>query len=158
MTSRVLHYLKRLVGWIPVGLRLLLGFLLIISGWTWLQRPDAAGYLTNTLTDVLGRGHTISFYVPFLKSVVLPNAAVFAVLVSWGEFLSGVSLFLGIGSRVGAAVAAFLFVNYGLMGGSFSLAMHGVLIALLAVTVYWKAGRTLGLDRRLHEKWPRVKI
>ena len=97
----------------------------------------------------------MGIYRPFLTDVVLPNVAVFAFLVSWGEFLSGLSLALGLASRLGAAVAAFQFLNYGLMGGfaSGSVYLHGILIAMLAVTVIGKSGRRFGIDRWLHARW-----
>ena len=138
--------------------------MLIRSGWTWLHGPEAGQFLADSLTLVMGRDSTVvrpgpvGFYRPFLESVVLPSVGVFSALVSWGEFLSGISLFLGLASRVGASVAAFQFLNYGLMGGYASLGFHGILIAMLATTVYWKSGRRLGVDRWLYARWPGTRI
>ena len=67
--------------------------------------------------------------------------------------MSGLSLALGLASRLGAAVAAFQFLNYGLMGGFVSVFFHGFLIAMLAVTVIGKSGRRFGIDRWLHARW-----
>ncbi len=64
----------------------------------------------------------------------------------------------GAASRLGAAVIAFHFINYGLMGGYFSLAVHGILIAMVAATVYWRSGRQFGLDRWLYRRWPNARI
>ncbi len=151
-------WLKRLVSFLPTVPRLLVGFMLISSGWTWLHRPESVAYLADTLTFMISNDQPLGFYASFLSSVVLPNVAVFAFLVSWGEFLSGLSLFFGVGSRVGAAVASFQFLNYGFMGGYDSLGGHGLFIALVAVTVYWKSGRYFGLDRWLYRRWPRAVI
>ena len=149
---------RRAVGFLPTVLRLLLGFLLIFNGWTWTHRADPGGYLAEAISTILAAGGTVGIYRPFLESVVLPNVGLFAFLVGWGEFLSGVSLFLGAASRLGAAVIAFHFINYGLMGGYFSLAVHGILIAMVAATVYWRSGRQFGLDRWLYRRWPNARI
>ena len=149
---------RRAVGFLPSVVRLLMGFLLIINGWTWIHRADPGGYLAEAISTVLASGGTVGVYRPFLESVVTPNVGVFSVLVGWGEFLSGVSLFFGAASRVGATVAAFHFINYGLMGGYVSLLVHGVLVAMLAITVYWRSGRQFGLDRWLYRRWPTARV
>ncbi len=151
--SRWLSAVLNGIRWFaPTALRLLLAFMLTNNGWRWLHRPDGVAYLTDAVTTLLDRGQTVGVYRPFLTDVVLPNAEVFAFLVSWGEFLSGLSLALGLASRLGAAVAAFQFLNYGLMGGFLSVFFHGILIAMLAVTVIGKSGRKFGIDRWLHAR------
>lgn len=156
--SRFKMYGKRLLAFLPTVPRLLLGVMLTGAGLTWLQRPDAPAYLADALVQMLDRDAPVLFYGVFLESLVLPNIALFAFLVSWGEFLSGVSLLFGWASRAGATVATFLFLNYGLMGGYVSLATHGILIAFAAVTVYWQSGRHFGVDRWLYRRWPDAKI
>ena len=47
-------------------------------------------------------------YNSFLTHVVLPNANLFSHLVAWGETLVGVSLLLGLFSRVGGFFGVFL--------------------------------------------------
>lgn len=59
-------------------------------------------------------------YHDFLVTVVLPHAALFAHLVAWGETLTGVSLLLGLLSRVGGLVGVFLPLNYWLMKSGYS--------------------------------------
>src|SRR5207237_6970169 len=58
-----------------------------------------------------------TFYKPFLENVVVPNAAVFAPLVALGEFTVGVTLVLGLFTRLGAIVAMWLTLNYMLAKG-----------------------------------------
>ncbi|MEE9207489.1 MAG: DoxX family protein [Gemmatimonadota bacterium] len=157
--TKLLKVLRSIIGALPTVLRLLLGFILLSNGWRWLHRPDAGAYLTENIQLILDRGGSVAVYRPFLTGVVLPNVGLFAWLVSWGEFLSGVSLFFGLASRVGAAVAAFLFLNYGLMGGpGMSFQVHGILILILFVTVKWQSGRRFGGDRFLHRRWPSIKV
>ena len=81
-----------------------------------------------------------------------------ASLVGWGEFLSGVSIGLGVATRVGAGVITFHFVNYGLLGGPIGLLSHGILIALVSIPVVFHSARRLGVDRWLHTRWPRAGI
>lgn len=143
---------------LPTFVRVLMGALLILSGWIWLTRANRGSYLADFLALAMDAGGTIGVYRPFLEVVVVPNVGLFALLVGLGEFLSGFSLFFGAASRLGAAVISFQFVNYGLMGGSFSILAHGILIALLATTVYWSSGRRFGVDRWLYRRWPKARI
>lgn len=149
---------KRILSFLPTLVRLLLGIMLTGGGWTWLHRSEVSLYLADALEQMLERGAPLPWYATFLESVVLPNVALFAFLVSWGEFLSGLSLLLGAASRVGALVVAFLFLNYGLMGGYVSLATHGILIGFAGLTIYWQSGRKFGVDRWLYRRWPNAKI
>ena len=139
-------------------LRTLMGFVLVTAGFTWLTREDPGGNLATQLSRQLDSGMTIAFYAPFLKSVVLPNVNVFAWLVGMGELLAGISLFLGLAHRLGAAGAIFLFVNYGLMGGPNGLLSHGMSSLIVLAPVLWLTGRKFGLDRWTYRKWPKAKI
>ena len=148
----------RVLRAIPVGLRILFGAMLVMSGVSWLGRLDMAGYLADAIGDALNRDVTFGFYRPFLEAVVLPRVGVFASLVALGELLSGVSLLLGAGARLGASVASFQFLNYGLLGGPMGMLSHGVMIAVLMLTLVTKAGRTLGVDQALHGRWPHSRL
>lgn len=156
--SRFSTLIRRVRAALPTVARLLMGLMLMLGGWTWIHRADPGAYLAGALSNVLEKGGTVGFYAPFLRSVVIPNASLFAFLVGWGEFLSGTSLLLGAASRLAAAVAAFQLINYGLMGGWTSLAFHGVFVGFLAASVYWQSGRILGVDRWLHRRWPNARI
>lgn len=139
-------------------LRLLFGGMLLLSGRLWHTRSDPADYLATTLVDTMERGLTFGFYRPFLEGVVLPNVALFAGLVAVGEFLSGLSLTLGLATRLGAAVISFQFINYGLMGGPTGLLSHGLMIAVVALPVLVNSGRAFGVDRWLVRRWPNGRI
>jgi thiosulfate dehydrogenase (quinone) large subunit len=110
-----------------------------------------ASYLENALRSPF----VDAPYRAFLQSVVLPNAATFAPLLVVTELVVGLGLILGLGTRLVAAVALFLGLNYwlagGLMGTSASLRSFWVieLVVLLAVPgVVW------GLDRLLLGRAP----
>lgn len=149
---------RRIAGVVPVLLRVLVGFMLFMGGRLWLSRDDPGGYLTEALQLAFDRGSPFSFYAPFLSGVVLPNASTFALLVGWGELLSGASLLLGLGTRIGGAVAIFQFLNYGLHAGVSGMISHGVLIAMIVIALRFDAGRRLGIDAWLHRRWPDIRL
>lgn len=110
---------------------------------------------TNT---ALEEGHAFGFYQPFLRAVVVPNFGAIASLVGWGELMSGLSIGLGVATRLGAGVITFQFLNYGLLSGVPSLISHGILIALVSIPVIFHSARRFGIDRWLHARWPRAGI
>ncbi|MBV8726173.1 MAG: DoxX family membrane protein [Candidatus Eremiobacteraeota bacterium] len=67
-------------------------------------------------------GSTTGFYHDFLANVVMPNIAVFAQLVRVGELLVGISLVLGLFSRLGGLGGMFLAANYMLAKNAFGAA------------------------------------
>jgi len=64
-------------------------------------------------------GSTTGFYHDFLANTVLPNAGLFAQLVRCGELLVGISLVLGLFSRLGGLGGVFLALNYMLAKNAF---------------------------------------
>ncbi len=153
-----MRVLKVIVAFLPTLLRLLLGVMLMMSGWMWLHRPDPVAYVADAVNTALEGGHTFGFYEPFVRAVVVPNFAVFASLLGWGELLSGVSIGFGVATRVGAGVITFHFVNYGLLGGPIGMLAHSILIALVAIPVAFHSARRFGIDRWLYARWPRARI
>ena len=110
-----------------------------------------ASYLENALRSPF----VDAPYRAFLQGVVLPNAALFAPIITVTELVVGLGLILGLGTRLVAAVALFLGLNYwlsgGVMGVSASLRSFWMieLVVLLAVPgVVW------GLDRLLLGRAP----
>ncbi len=61
--------------------------------------------------------HSGFLYHDFLASIVFPNIGTFAQLVRFGEVLTGVSLLLGLFTRLGGGGGAFLALNYLLARG-----------------------------------------
>jgi len=153
-----MRVLKSFVSFLPTFVRLLFGIMLISSGWTWLHRPDAAGFLTDAINSGLDTERTFGFYQTFLLAVVMPNVGLFAALVGWGELLSGLSIGLGLANRVGAGVIAFQFLNYGLLGGPTGMLSHGILTALVEIPVIFHSSRRFGGDKWLYTRWPHAKI
>ena len=91
-------------------------------------------------------------YQSFVQTVVIPHAALFSYLVMIGELAAGISLLFGLGTRIGAAIAMFLFLNYMLAKGRLfwspdsedAAVFFSALVCLLGA-----AGRVLGVDEFL---------
>ncbi len=143
-----------------------LGILRICTGIFWLAHgvakllnpnffgPDGmANMLTQRTSGTTGPYHD------FLQNVVLPNAGLFSHLVAWGETLTGVSLLLGLLTRVGGVVGMFLALNYFVMHGSYAhiTDLGGLDFAALAlsfINVVLPTGLIFGLDGML----PRSRV
>src|SRR4026207_135652 len=75
--------------------------------------PHPTGYIQQVSLE-----RALPFYRQFLEQVVLPNAAVFATLVTGAELFVGITLVLGLLTRFSAAVAVILTLNYMLAKGA----------------------------------------
>jgi len=65
-------------------------------------------------------GSSTGFYHDFLANTVMPNIGLFAQLVRCGEVLVGISLLLGLLSRLGGLGGIFLALNYALANNDFA--------------------------------------
>jgi len=100
------------------------------------------------------RGVTTAPYDQFLDSVVVPNSMLFAQLVPLGEWVAGISLALGLLTRVGAIVAAWQTLNYGLAKGFMTPEATDDRIFVLACVSMGlaAAGLVWGMDGALWDK------
>jgi thiosulfate dehydrogenase [quinone] large subunit len=104
----------------------------------------------------LENGHP--FYREFVQRVLLPNASLFATVVTWGELLVGLTLLLGLITRFSAGVALVLTVNYMLAKGAWlwTPSSNDAAFAIISLALLiGAAGRTFGLDAFLARRWPR---
>ena len=101
------------------------------------------------------------WYKAFLLNWVIPNIEFFRFLNWFGEIALGVALVLGLFTRLAALVAIFvLFLYWYAIGG---LPQYGpgvpqinkLFIFGLVVVFLTAAGRSFGIDRILHQKFPR---
>jgi thiosulfate dehydrogenase [quinone] large subunit len=137
-------------------LRIGLGLLFLVSALDktikgWLGSGEA---LTQTLQTNLPKAE--AFYRPLLEGTVLPQADRFAQLVTLGEWAAGLSLTLGLLTRLGALTALWLLLNYMAMKGILlgqwlnPMASGDRLYAVAALACCLAAaGLTWGLDGRL---------
>ena len=142
---------------IIVILRIHLGVILLltVSG----KMLGDAPFVDSMLAFVqnVGMRQGSGVYQNFLQTVVVPHAQLFSYLVMIGEVVAGISLLLGLGTRVGAAIAMFLFLNYMLAKGRLfwspdsedAAVFFSALVCLLGA-----AGRVIGIDEFLARRWP----
>ena|SRR5579862_8301881 len=138
--------------------RLYLGTIFAVSAFTKITSPNFAATLVGFL-NAMAMNSGFPWYRSFLASIVIPHAGVFATLVTAGETYVAVAMLLGVTTRVAAGVAILLLANY--------LCAKGMLpwmpasndaadIVLSIVVMAGAAGRTYGVDRWLHERFPNV--
>lgn len=137
----------RLRLWPIVLLRLYTGVFFAWHGIGKISRGNFSdslgGFLNRSLESAFG------FYRPFIEAVVLPNKALFASLVAYGELLLGVALILGLATRYAAFAGVFLMANFwfakggGVLAGSNDVVVWMVILLVLGLV---PAGRIAGLD------------
>ncbi len=151
---------QKMPRWILLILRLVLGPMWIGTGWFWLTRDDAALSMTQQISGVLEQGRSYGWYEPFLTNVVLPNAGVFAFLVTWGEFLTGISTTLGAATRFSSCVAILIAFNYACLYGNnvFPSVGNWNYVWLHLILLLGAAGRSFGIDYWLHKERPNVPL
>ncbi len=94
-----------------------LGVTFLVSAFTktkngWLSTGDPLIAFIQKQQDA-----AVPFYMQFLTDVVGPNAGTVAQLVVIGEWVTGISLTIGLLTRLGAIVCGWLVLNYGLAKG-----------------------------------------
>jgi thiosulfate dehydrogenase [quinone] large subunit len=142
-----------------VLLRCYLGVIFLVAAAPKLQ-GDFTPRLTRFLETVaLQQGHPL--YQDFVRRMVLPNTALVASLITWGELWVGLSLLLGLTTRLSAALALLLLVNYMLAKGVWfwqPSSNDGPLAVIAVALLIGAAGRTFGLDALLARRWPRSPL
>jgi thiosulfate dehydrogenase [quinone] large subunit len=132
---------------LSVGLAFLIGGQAKIAagGWGTAYAANLSEFLTSNLENTYG------FYRPFVESVVLPHVGGFAPILAWGELLVGVSIFLGLFTRFGAAAGIVLALHYAFVTGVgvWMPSLETMLIWALFTLMVCSAGRGLGVDQIL---------
>jgi uncharacterized membrane protein YphA (DoxX/SURF4 family) len=138
--------------------RLYLGIAFAVAVYAKLTAP---GGFEKSLTGFLGgfaMQSAFAWYKAFVSAVVLPHAQLFAGLVVAGELVVAICMLFGFATRAAALVAILLLANYLCSKGMpvWSPASNDVPDIILAVLVFaGAAGRALGVDGILHERFPR---
>lgn len=141
--------------WPIVLLRVYTGVFFSVHGVSTLRSNDFATGLSDFLARNLESSY--SFYRPFIESVVLPNKAIFAGLVAWGELGIGLALILGLATRYAAFIGAFMVLNFWFAKGLgvFADQNHDIVwFVILIVLGFIPAGKIAGLDDGLSDRLP----
>ena len=140
-------------------LRLHLGVILTITVLGKILRSDPFSVEMLAFLNGYAQRNTSAPYEYFLQHIVIPHATLFSYLLIAGELAAGLSLLFGLGTRLGAAIAMFLFLNYLFAKGRLfwspdsedAAVFFSALVCLLGA-----AGRVWGIDAWLARRWPRV--
>lgn len=119
-------------------LRIYVGLVWLTYGSSKLE-PDWAGGKREFLSAVTYAAKaTGEPFRNFLVHVVIPNQAIFAQLIAYGETLVGVSLILGLLTRAGAAGGIFLAANYLFATGNYRMrfGLESIELMLMVLSVY----------------------
>jgi uncharacterized membrane protein YphA (DoxX/SURF4 family) len=144
-----------------VLLRIYIGVIFLIAVWAKLRAepsftPNLVGFLQHL---ALPNAH--AFYRPFLTDVVIPHAGFFATVVTAAELLVGLALVTGTATRLAAAGAMVLVLNYMFAKGAWFWmpSSNDSAFFFIALAVGWaRAGRVCGVDRVLARRWPTVPL
>ncbi len=145
--------------WLTAGLDKLTGYSftfdasfgkLVGKPWVFGAHDGAAlkGFVAGALAQTTGAHPAVQgWYGAFLQSVVLPNAAVFAYLVTFGEVLIGLGLIFGVLTGIAAFFGVFMNMNF-LLAGAVSINPIIGSLALFLVLA-WRVAGYYGVDRYL---------
>jgi thiosulfate dehydrogenase (quinone) large subunit len=137
--------------------RLYVGYEWLMAGWGKLTNPAGVwvgekagtaitGFLGGALQKTSGDHPDVQgFYAWFIEHVALPNAALFSVLVTFGEIAVGLALILGLLTGIAAFFGGFMNANFLLAG---TVSANPVLFILATFLVLgWRVAGYWGLDR-----------
>jgi thiosulfate dehydrogenase [quinone] large subunit len=142
-------------AWLWLLVRLYAGYQWIEAGWGKLTNPAwvgaksgtaLTGFIQGALTKTSGAHPDVqSWYAWFLNHVVLPNVKVWSYLVSFGEFMVGLALLVGLFVGIAAFFGLFMNTNY-LLAGAVSINPILLLLGMFLVLA-WRTAGWWGLDR-----------
>jgi uncharacterized membrane protein YphA (DoxX/SURF4 family) len=98
-----------------------------------------------------------AWYHAFLRAVVIPHGTLFGMLVIVGELVAGILLLTGTMTRLGAAIAMVLFLNFMWAKGRWFWSPDSEDAAVFfsaLVVMLGRAGRAYGVDAYLARRWP----
>jgi thiosulfate dehydrogenase (quinone) large subunit len=142
--------------WITAGLEKLTGYSFafgsefgqkVSSPWVFGAHDGAAikGFVGGALAQVGGPHPVVQgWYASFLQSAVLPNATLFAYLVTFGEVLIGLGLIFGVLTGIAAFFGVFMNLNFMLAGTVSINPVIGVLAMILVLA--WRIAGYYGGD------------
>jgi uncharacterized membrane protein YphA (DoxX/SURF4 family) len=146
-------------------------FLRVMSSLAWLDSAFigkdaklAASFLSgaglaDTITQKFIQTALSPAVVNILQNIVLPHASVFAPLIAFGDLAIGLSLSLGLFTRLGGALAIVrAMINIFVAGGAGTdtIGFNVMLIVAGIICITTGAGRRYGIDGFLLKRWPSV--
>ena len=142
-------------AWFWLLVRLYVGWQWLQAGWEKFNSPlwigsqagvAIKGFLTGALQKSTSAHPDVSgWYAYFINHVALPHAVIFSYLVTYGEIIVGILLFLGLLTGIAAFFGTFMNLNY-LFAGTVSINPLLGLLGLFLILA-WRIAGWYGLDR-----------
>lgn len=139
------------LSWVAL-LRIMVGLVFLT---TWFSNFSKGFYtpdgLLNFFTNVFPQSdNSLGWYAGFINSVILPARTVFAPFQLVAEFLLGLFLLAGFLTPWTSIAAGFFILNTFLatFGHDWPWS-YGMVVGILFVVFFTRAGRSLGVDARL---------
>ncbi|MCC7403116.1 MAG: DoxX family membrane protein [Bdellovibrionales bacterium] len=137
-----------------VGHMLPIAFLRIYMGYFFLQRALerlnseflVQPILSRSIDEWLPISTAPEWYKDLLETIVVPNWKVFAYLITYSEFVIGISFLLGFLVRPVAILGVFLTINFFYNTGAAVADLHRVFLTIFIVMWWVGAGRCMGFD------------
>jgi uncharacterized membrane protein YphA (DoxX/SURF4 family) len=140
-------------AWLAL-VRILTGAIWLVHGVPKFLHSDVFMPPTGFIVTYVAQGlaKTTGPYHDFLANVVQPNIGIFAELVRLGEVCVGISLFLGVLTRLGGLFGILLPLNYMAARGALSTvsdwsSVDACMILLSGISLVLPTGRVFGVDR-----------
>ena len=127
-----------------------------------LSDPNAYfGALSKVFGAVWAKSNPYPFMTDFLTNTAAPNAAAVVTTIAVVEALVGISLLLGVLTRVGALGGIAMNVIFYLAAGHTSPSTAGINLVMIGAQLGMMiapGGRVLGLDAILHRKFANIPL
>ena len=139
-------------------LRIALGVFFFKAGWEKLTSGFISKNMLLTIFNDWVQHVPNAWYKNFLLDYAIPHSTLFSYLVTYGEIMVGIALIFGIMIRGTALVAMFMNLNYELASGwrpGAGALINKIFLVCEMVVLLSAAGRSFGIDRILHKKYPR---
>lgn len=143
-----------------VPLRVLCGLILVLEGWGKLQHGWLHGTpLLTTLDGWVEANKTYRFFLPVVQSA-RSHPKIFGALVTVGELAIGLSMLVGLLTRLAALLGALLLFSFAFGGGQGLVPPGNALLmgAIFVLFIFAPPGRVLGLDHALGARFPRWMV
>ncbi len=143
------------MSWFWLIVRVYVGWQWLYAGYekiinpAWVGSGSGAaltGFIKGAVAKTLGAHPDVQdWYATFLQNVVLPHVQGWSSAVSYGEFLVGLGLILGLLTGIAAFFGLFMNLNF-LMAGTVSV--NPILFVLsIGIILAWRVAGRIGLDR-----------
>ena len=141
--------------------RLAVGYHFILVAWPKIFEGFPGDALAAQLLTLAPR-NPVPLHRDFIVNIVVPNADVFAALITWGEVAIGLSLVAGCLVRVSTIFAAFqnlnLYLAIAIPSASPQVPWNRTLVFMHLVFCTTSAGRVFGIDGWLKRRFPRSPL